>query len=105
MLNVQIDENTVNQMLEKAINARVEELARKKYFMTMKELEEYLNLSRPTIMKSLIENGLKYYRAGDQYRFKRDEVDGFLDAMTGEMNITQNNILSFNGLKGGESNE
>lgn len=105
MLNIEVNESTVKEMLQKAINERVEELAAQQYFMTMKELEKYVQMSRPTIMKCLIENGMKYYRAGDQYRFKRDEVDAFLDAMTGEMNITQNNILSFRGLKGGENNE
>ncbi|MBG9579500.1 excisionase, partial [Bacillus thuringiensis] len=47
MLNVQIDEKTVNSMLEKAINEKVEELAAQKYFMTYKELSEYLNISKP----------------------------------------------------------
>lgn len=102
MLEINVNESTVKEMLQKAIDERVEELAKEKYFMTMKELEKYLNLSRPSITKNFIENGMKYYRAGDRYLFKRDEVDAFLDAATGEMNITQNNILSFKGLKGGE---
>ena len=48
MLNVQIDENTVNEMLEKAINEKVEELSKIKYFMTYLELAEYLSISKPT---------------------------------------------------------
>ena len=105
MLDIQAIEATAREMLQKAINDRVEELAKEKYFMTMKELEKYLNLSRPTIMKCFVEKGLRYYRAGDRYLFKREEVDSFLDAVTEEMSITQNNLLSFGGLKGGESNE
>ena len=54
MLNVQIDEKTVNSMLEKAINEKVEELAAQKYFMTYKELSEYLNISKPTIEERLV---------------------------------------------------
>lgn len=102
MLNIQVDEKTIKEMMQKAINEKVKEVSQEQYFLTMKQLEKYVNLSRPTIMKCLVENGLKYYRAGDRYLFKRDEVDAFLDAMTGEMNITQNNVLSFNGLKRGE---
>lgn len=105
MLEINVNEATAKEMLQRAIDKRVEELAKETFFMTMKQLEKYTQMSRPTIMKCLVENGMKYYRVGDQYRFKRDEVDAFLDAMTGEMNITQNNILSFKGLKGGESNE
>lgn len=45
MLNVQIDDKTVNIMLEKAINERVEELAKQKYFLTYSELSNYLNIS------------------------------------------------------------
>lgn len=102
MLEINVNEATAKEMLQRAIDKRVEELAKEKYFMTMKELEKYLSLSRPTIMKCFVEKGLRYYRAGDRYLFKREEVDSFLDAVTEEMNVTQNNLLSFGGLKGGE---
>lgn len=101
LLNVQIDERTVNNMLEKAINERVEELAKQKYFMTMEELTDYLNLSRPTIMDRLLKNGCPYYKNGTRYMFKRDEIDKFLNEMTMQMSATQNDIQFFEGLKGG----
>ncbi|EJS08194.1 helix-turn-helix domain-containing protein [Bacillus cereus] len=92
MLNVQIDEKTVNTMLEKAINEKVEELAAQKYFMTYKELSEYLNISKPTIEERLVKNGLRYYKVGTKYLFKKNEVDEFLDDMTSNMNATNNDI-------------
>lgn len=99
MLNVQIDEATVNAMLEKAINERVEELSKQKYFLTFNELATYLNISKPTITDRLLENGCPYYKVGSRYLFKRDEIDAFLDDMTSRMNSTNNDILFFNNLK------
>ncbi|KXY72747.1 excisionase [Bacillus cereus] len=92
MLNVQLDEKTVNSMLEKAINEKVDELAKEKYFLTYKELTEYLNISKPTIEDRLIKNGLKYYKVGSKYLFKKNEVDEFLDDMTSNMDATNNDI-------------
>lgn len=98
MLNVQIDEKTVNSMLEKAINEKVEELAAQKYFMTYKELSEYLNISKPTIEERLVKNGLRYYKVGSKYLFKKSEVDVFLDDMTSNMNATNNDIKLYQSL-------
>lgn len=70
MFDINIDENEAREILEQAINARVEELAKEKYFMTYKELANYLNLSKPTIEELLINNGMKYYMVGSTYRFK-----------------------------------
>ncbi|KMN42330.1 helix-turn-helix domain-containing protein [Bacillus sp. LK2] len=92
MLNVQLDEKTVNSILEKAINEKVEELAKQKYFLTYKELSEYLNISKPIIEDRLIKNGLKYYKVGSKYLFKKNEVDEFLDDMTSNMNAINNDI-------------
>ncbi|MDA2615820.1 helix-turn-helix domain-containing protein [Bacillus thuringiensis] len=99
MLNVQIDEKTVNFMLEKAINEKVEELAKQKYFMTYKELSEYLNISKPTIEERLVKNGLRYYKVGSKYLFKKSEVDAFLDDMTSCMNATNNDIKFYKSKK------
>ena len=99
MLNVQIDEDTVKQMLQQAINERLDELTKQKYFMTYNELAEYLNISKPVIEDRLIKNGLKYYKVGTKYLFKRDEVDAFLDEMTASMTATNNDIKFFNKLK------
>ena len=100
MINVQVDENTVNQMLEQAINERVDELAKQKYFLNMKELSEYVNLSIPVIHDRLILNDLPHYRMGTKYLFKRSEVDAFLDEMTKSLTGT-NDIRFFEGLKKG----
>lgn len=89
-------------MLEKAINEQVHELAKLKYFMTYNELSDYLNISKPVIEDRLIKNGLKYYKVGSKYLFKRDEVDAFLDDMTASMTATNNDIKFFNKLKRGE---
>jgi len=99
LFNVQVDEKTVNDMLEKAINERVDELAKQKYFMTYNELAEYLNISKPVIEDRLIKNGLKYYKVGSKYLFKQSEVDAFLDDMTASMTATNNDIKFFNRLK------
>lgn len=99
MLNIDIDEKTVKLMLEKAINERVEEVVQEKYFMTFAELENYLNLSKPTIMDRLIKNGLRYYKQGSKYLFKKQEVDQFLDEMTMSMTATNNDIKFFERLK------
>ncbi|WP_429695468.1 helix-turn-helix domain-containing protein [Bacillus pseudomycoides] len=99
MLNVQIDEKMVNSMLEKAINEKVEELAKEKYFLTYKELSEYLNISKPTIEERLVKNGLRYYKVGTKYLFKKNEVDEFLDDMTSNMNATNNDIKLYKNKK------
>lgn len=99
MLNIDIDEKTVRVMLEKAINDRVEELVNEKYFMTFADLEKYLNLSKPTIMDRLIKNGLRYYKQGSKYLFKKTEVDQFLDDMTMSMTDTNNDLKFFERLK------
>lgn len=101
MLNVQIDEKTVNSMLEKAINERVEELAKQKYFLTYSELSSYLNISKPIIEDRLIKNGLKYYKVGSKYLFKKNEVDEFLDDMTTFMNPTNNDIKFYQRIQKG----
>jgi len=101
MLNVEVDEKTVKAMMQQAINERVEALAKEKYFMTYSELASYLNISKPVIEDRLIKNGLKYYRVGSKYLFKRQEVDAFLDEMTANMTATSNDIKFFERLKEG----
>ncbi|TFJ91517.1 helix-turn-helix domain-containing protein [Lentibacillus salicampi] len=103
MINIEVDQKTVNSMLEKAINERVDEIVKQKYFLTYSELAEYLNISKPIIEDRLIKNGLKYYRVGSKYLFKIDEVDEFLDDMTASMTATNNDIKFFNKLKEGAS--
>lgn len=101
MFNVQVDESRINEMPEKAINERVDDLAKQKYFMTYQELARYLNISKPIIEDRLIKNGLKYYRVGSKYLFKQNEVDEFLDDMTASMSATKNDIKFFTKLKEG----
>ena len=96
MFNINIDENEAREILEQAINARVEELAKAKYFMTYKELSNYLNLSKPTIEELLINNGMKYYMVGPTYRFKKSDVDEFMEQLTAHMNIQNNDFKQVN---------
>lgn len=98
MIDIQINESEVRQMLEEAIEKRVDELARQKYFMNYKELSSYLNLSKPTIDELLIKNGMKYYRVGSTYRFKRSDVDDFMDCITAQCTPLNNDLKA---LKGG----
>jgi excisionase family DNA binding protein len=100
MLDIRIDEKTVNALLEKAISDRVDELAKQKYFLTYSELSDYLNISKPIIEERLIKNGLPYYKLGSKYLFKRNEVDEFLDNITGMMTTTNNDLKFFTRLKG-----
>ncbi|MDK8176494.1 helix-turn-helix domain-containing protein [Staphylococcus simulans] len=92
MFNIDIDEQEARDMLQKAIDERVDELARQKYFMTYKELSEYLNLSKPTIEDLLIKNGLRYYMVGSTYRFKKSDVDEFMEHITSQMDIRNNDL-------------
>lgn len=92
MFNVDINEDEAREMLQNAIDQRIEELAKEKYFMTYKELSEYLNLSKPTIDDLLIKNGMKYYRVGATYRFKKSDVDEFMDSITSQMDIMNNDL-------------
>ena len=87
MFNINIDEQEARELLEQAINQRVDELAHEKFFMTYKELSEYLNLSKPTIEELLINNGMKYYKVGSTYRFKKSDVDEFMNQLTSHMDI------------------
>jgi excisionase family DNA binding protein len=95
MLDINVDEKMVNTMLENAINKHVEKLAKQKYFLTYNELSQYLNISKPVIEERFIKNGLKYYKIGSKYLFKRTEVDEFLDEITACMNSTNNDLKFF----------
>ena len=99
MLDIRIDEKTVNTLLEEAINKRVDELAKQKYFLTYNELSNYLNISKPIIEDRFIKQGLKYYKIGSKYLFKKNEVDEFLDDITTCMNVTNNDLKFFTRLK------
>lgn len=92
MFNIGINEDEARELLEQAINERVDELARDKYFMTFKELSEYLNLSKPTIDELLIKNGMRYFRVGSTYRFKKSDVDAFMEQITAQMDIQNNDL-------------
>jgi len=92
MFNINIDEQEARELLEQAINQRVDELAHEKFFMTYKELSEYLNLSKPTIEELLINNGMKYYMVGSTYRFKKSDVDEFMNQLTSHMDIHNNDF-------------
>ena len=92
MFNINIDESEAREMLQKAIDDRIEELAKEKYFMTYKELAEYLNLSKPTIDELLIKNGMPYFRVGSTYRFKKSDVDVFMNSITSQMDIMNNDL-------------
>ena len=96
MFNINIDEEEARELLEQAINQRVDELAREKFFMTYKELAEYLNLSKPTIEELLINNGMKYYMVGSTYRFKKSDVDAFMNQLTSHMDIHNNDLKQIN---------
>ncbi|KKI64093.1 MULTISPECIES: helix-turn-helix domain-containing protein [Staphylococcus] len=96
MFNINIDEQEARELLEQAINQRVDELAKEKFFMTYKELSEYLNLSKPTIEELLINNGMKYYMVGSTYRFKKSDVDEFMDRLTSQMDIHNNDFKQIN---------
>lgn|SRR5699024_5304280 len=99
MFQLQVDEATAKQMMQQAIDERVEELAKEKYFLTYNELAEYLNISKPVIEDRLIKNGMKFYKVGSKYLFKRDEVDQFLDEITQSMTIGNNDLKFFERLK------
>ena len=92
MFNINIDEQEARELLEQAINQRVDELEHEKFFMTYKELSEYLNLSKPTIEELLINNGMKYYKVGSTYRFKKSDVDEFMNQLTSHMDIHNNDF-------------
>ncbi|MEX3423068.1 helix-turn-helix domain-containing protein [Staphylococcus hominis] len=92
MFNINIDEQEARELLEQAINQRVDELAREKMFMNYKELSEYLNLSKPTIEELLLNNGLKHYRYGSRYLFKKSDVDEFMNQLTQHMDIHNNDF-------------
>ncbi|WP_261676698.1 helix-turn-helix domain-containing protein [Staphylococcus equorum] len=94
MFNIGIDEDEARDLLQKAIDERVEELASERYWLTYKELADYLNLSKPTIEDLLIKNGMKYFRVGSTYRFKKSDVDDFMDHITSQMDITNNDLKS-----------
>ncbi|WP_238508572.1 helix-turn-helix domain-containing protein [Staphylococcus epidermidis] len=96
MFNINVDEQEARELLEQAINQRVDELAREKFFMTYKELGEYLNLSKPTIEELLINNGMKYYMVGSTYRFKKSDVDEFMEKITSQMDIHNNDLKQIN---------
>src|SRR5699024_9640356 len=105
MFNIDINEDEEREMMQHAIDERIEELAKEKYFMTYKELADYLNLSKPTIDDLLIKNGMRYYRVGSTYRFKKSDVDGFMDNITSQMDITNNDLKSLKKINNENAND
>ncbi|ASE37008.1 helix-turn-helix domain-containing protein [Staphylococcus pettenkoferi] len=101
MFNINIDEDEARDMLQQAIDERVDELARQKYFMNYKELSEYLNLSKPTIEDLLIKNGMRYFKVGSTYRFKKSDVDEFMERITCQMDNRNNDLKNLK-LKAGK---
>lgn len=99
MFNIGIDEDEARELLQQAIDERVEELASERYWLTYNELSKYLNLSKPTIDDLLIKNGMKYFRVGSTYRFKKSDVDDFMDHITSQMDITNNDLKSLKKVK------
>ena len=95
MLNVQLDEETVNQLIKDEVKKKVDELAALNYFMTYKETLEYVRMSRPTFEHALLESGLlDYYKVGTKYLFKRSDVDEALDLLTGSTTDTNRDLLT-----------
>lgn len=92
MFDINIDQSEAREMLQKAIDERVEELASEQYWLTYKQLAEYLNLSKPTIDNLLIKNGMPYFRVGSTYRFKKSDVDNFMNSITSQMDIMNNDL-------------
>ena len=92
MFDINIDESEAREMLQKAIDERVEELASERYWLTYKQLAEYLNLSKPTIDDLLIKNGLPHYKIGATYRFKKSDVDNFMNSITAQMDLMNNDL-------------
>lgn len=92
MFNIDIDEQEARDLLQKAIDERIEELVYEKYFMNYKELSEYLNLSKPTIEDLLIKNGMRYFKVGSTYRFKKSDVDEFMERITNQMDNRNNDL-------------
>ena len=92
MFDINIDESEAREMLQKAIDERVEELASERYWLTYKQLAEYLNLSKPTIDDLLIKNGMPYFRVGSTYRFKKSDVDNFMNSITAQMDLMNNDL-------------
>lgn len=101
MFHINIDEDEARDMLQQAIDERVDELARQKYFMNYKELSEYLNLSKPTIEDLLIKNGMRYFKVGSTYRFKKSDVDEFMERITSQMDNRNNDLKNLK-LKAGK---
>lgn len=101
MFHINIDEDEARDMLQQAIDERVDELAKQKYFMNYKELSEYLNLSKPTIEDLLIKNGMRYFKVGSTYRFKKSDVDEFMERITSQMDSRNNDLKNLK-LKAGK---
>lgn len=99
MFQLQVDEQTAREMMQKAIDEKVEEIASEKYFMTYNELADYLQISKPVIDERLIKNGMKFYKVGTKYLFKKDDVNQFLDDITANMNIGNNDFKFYSSLK------
>lgn len=99
MFQLQVDEQTAREMMQKAIDEKVEEIASEKYFMTYNELADYLQISKPVIDERLIKNGMKFYKVGAKYLFKKSDVNQFLDDITANMNIGNNDFKFYSSLK------
>ena len=104
ILNIQVDDEQIKELMNKAIQERLDEFAKEVYFMTYEELCNYVRVSRPIIEERFIKNGLRFYKNGNKYLFKRREVDAFLDEITEQMELGNNDFRFFQRVKKGIEN-
>lgn len=104
ILNIQVDDEQIKELMNKAIQERLDEFAKEAYFMTYEELCNYVRVSRPIIEERFIKNGLRFYKNGNKYLFKRREVDAFLDEITEQMELGNNDFRFFQRVKKGIEN-
>lgn len=75
-----INEETMREMLQQAIDAKAEQLAQEKVFWTMKDLEKYTNLCANTMKEHFFyDPDFPKFKIGRDWRFPVAKVKAYLE--------------------------
>lgn len=81
MLNIHVDESTVKELLEKAIEERIKEIESTVYFMDSKEVLNYVGMSWNSFNTHILTDPkfTAAIRLGNKWLFNRIELDAYLE--------------------------
>lgn len=95
---MEINEEALSELVFRLAEEHIESLRLEEniYFMNSRQLEEYLNLSWPTIAKTFLgDPEFPLLKKGKHYMFHKKDLDKYLDCYHEELKHNGKDILSY----------